>query len=127
MFGCWTYDNYFVASHRNVFSKNANILYFAKKYGNLVSDLEKTLQEWFFIICNKERYLESKFLPFLQAGFPVLTNIMCDVKALVNTANFISDNHLSEERFIFTKNVNKILNQGALELDALFDSLDVTL
>ena len=121
------YDNYFKVVHRKVFSKKARILYFAKKYVNLVSDLEKTQQEWFDILCNKERYLESKFLPFLQYGFPVLSKILSDVRALVNTANFICDNQILDARFIFTQNVNKILNQGALELDALFDSLDVTL
>ncbi len=121
------YDNYFVGSHRNVFSKTANILYFAKKYSNLASDLDETLKEWFNIIRNKERYLESKFLSFLIAGFRVLSKIMCDVKALVNTANFICDNQLSDNRFIFTKSANEILNQDALELDALFDSLDGTL
>ena len=118
------YNNYFIVGHRNVFSKNANILYFAKKYGNLVSDLDKTIKEWFEIIYNKERYLESKFLSFLHDGFPVLSKILCDVRALVNTANFICDNHLSEKRFIFTKSASEILNQDALELDALFDSLE---
>ena len=118
------YNNYFVAEHRKVFSKTANILYFVTKYGNLVSDLEETLKGWFEILCYKERYLESKFLPFLQDGFPVLSKILCDVRALVNTANFICDNHLSEKRFIFTKSASEILNQDALELDALFDSLE---
>jgi hypothetical protein len=112
---------------RNVFSKHSNILIFAEKYGKLVSDLEEMIKQWFYIIWNKERYLESKFLPFLQEGFPVLTKILCDLKALVNTANFICDNQLLDKRVIFAKSTNEILNQCAFELDALFDSLDVTL
>lgn len=115
-------DNYFIAEKRNVFSRNPNSLLFAKEYGKLACDLEDTLSEWFVILCNKERYLESRHLTFLQKGFPVLSKIMCDIKALVHTANFICDNDLAEAMFCFGAGVSETLDGCAAELKRLIES-----
>ena len=87
-------ERYFAKSHKTVFVNNP--LVFANKYLELADDLDTTILEWRAILCQQERYKPeaTALIENIERETGVLSSLVCELKATVKTAAFVSDLNL---------------------------------